>query len=82
MIYLIAVAIPPIGLLLNGQPLMAMFNLALMVPCFLLGLMFHALFLIPSLHAVIAVHMKREERRHREIVAAIERQGSRSGWER
>ena len=73
MIYLIAVVVPPLGLLLNGQPLTAAFNLALIVPCFLLGFVFHALLLVPSLHAVIAVHMKREERRHREIVEAIER---------
>jgi hypothetical protein len=82
MIYLIAVVVPPLGLLLNGQPLTAAFNAALVVPCFVLGFVFHALLLVPSLHAVIAVHMKREERRHREIVDAIERQGSRPGWKR
>ena len=82
MIYLLAVAIPPLGLLLNGQPLTAMLNMALIVPCFLLGWAFHVLLLFPSLHAVIAVHTKREQRRHREIVAAIERQGTLRGWER
>ena len=82
MIYLIAVVVPPLGLLLNGQPLTAEFNVALVVPCFVLGFVFHALLLVPSLHAVIAVHMKREERRHREIVEAIERRGSRPLWER
>jgi hypothetical protein len=34
------------------------------------------LFLVPSLHAVIAVHMKREDRKHREIVDAIEKHGA------
>jgi hypothetical protein len=82
MIYLLAVLFPPLALLTNGQPLTAAFNLALIVPCFLLGFLFHALLLVPSLHAVIAVHMKREERRHREIVEAIERHSSRPGWER
>jgi hypothetical protein len=40
-----------------------------------LGLAFPVLFLIPSIHAIIAVHMKREDRKHREIVDAIERHG-------
>jgi hypothetical protein len=40
-----------------------------------LGLVFHPLLLVPSAHAVIAVHMKREQRRHREVVEAIRRHG-------
>ena len=80
MIYVIAVLLPPIGLLLNGQPFAALFNLVLIVPCLVFGLIFHVLLLVPSLHAVIAVHMKREERRHREIVDAIERHGAPPGW--
>jgi hypothetical protein len=75
MIYIVAVLIPPLGLLLNGQPFAAVLNVALIIPCLLFGLVFHVLLLVPSLHAVIAVHMKREERRHREIVQAIERHG-------
>jgi hypothetical protein len=51
------------------------------VPCFVLGMVFHVLLLVPSLHAIIAVHMKREERRHRAIVDAIERHGA-PGWRR
>jgi hypothetical protein len=35
---------------------------------------------IPSIHAVIAIYMKREDRRHREIVEAIERHGPPPGW--
>jgi hypothetical protein len=31
---------------------------------------------------LIAVHMKREERKHREIVDAIERHGPPPGWRR
>jgi hypothetical protein len=80
MIYLFAVFLPPLGLLLNGQPFAAILNVALMVPCLLLGFIFHVLWLVPSLHAVIAVHMRREQRRHREIVAAIERHGAPPGW--
>ena len=80
MIYVVAALMPPIGLLLNGQPFAALFNLVLIVPCLVFGLIFHVLLLVPSLHAVIAVHMKREERRHREIVAAIERYGPPPGW--
>jgi len=80
MIYILAALVPPIGLLFNGQPFSALFNLALIVPCILFGLVFHVLLLVPSLHAVIAVYMKREERRHREIVDAIERHGAPPRW--
>src|SRR5262249_38672183 len=80
MIYLLAVFVPPLALLLNGQPFSAIFNLILIVPCLLLGLIFPAFFLVPSLHAVIAVHMKREDRKHRELVNAIERHGPPPGW--
>ena len=76
MIYILAALLPPVGLLVNGQPFAAIFNLVLIVPCFMFGLIFHVLLLVPSAHAVIAVHMKREERRHREIVDAIERHGA------
>jgi hypothetical protein len=37
---------------------------------------------IPSIHAVIAVYMKREDRKHREIVDAIARHGPPPGWRR
>ena len=80
MIYVVAVLVPPLGLLLNGQPFAAVFNVVLLVVCFVLGLIFHVLFLVPSAHAVIAVSMKRENRRHRELVDAIERHGSPPGW--
>jgi hypothetical protein len=77
MIYVLAALLPPLGLLLNGQPFSALFNLILIVFCGILGLFFHILLLVPSAHAVIAVHMKREERRHREVVNAIRRYGPR-----
>ena len=80
MIYLLAVFLPPLALLLNGQPFSAIFNLILIVPCLFLGLIFPAFFLVASLHAVIAVHMKREDRKHRELVNAIERHGPPPGW--
>jgi hypothetical protein len=82
MIYIVAVLLPPLGLLLNGQPFAAVLNIALIIPCLLFGLVFHVLLLVPSLHALIAVHMKREERRHRQIVQAIERRGPPPGWGR
>jgi hypothetical protein len=75
MIYVLAALLPPIGLLVNGQPFAALFNLVLIVPCVLLGLIFHVLLLVPSLHAIVAVAMRRDQRRHREIVQAIERHG-------
>jgi len=82
MIYLLAVVLPPLGLLLNGQPFAAIFNLVLCVFCAILGLIFHVLLLVPSAHAVIAVHMKREDRRHRDIVEAIRRHGPPPGYPR
>jgi hypothetical protein len=80
MIYILAVLLPPVGLLLNGQPFSALLNLVLIVPCVIFGLVFHVLLLVPSIHAVIAVHMKREDRKHREIVDAIERHGPPPGY--
>ena len=82
MIYLLAALLPPLGLLLNGQPFSAVFNLLLLVVCLVLGLIFHVLLLVPSAHALIAVHMKREERRHREVVDAIRRYGPPPGYPR
>ena len=80
MIYILAALLPPLGLLLNGQPFAAILNVALIIPCLIFGLIFHVLLLVPSLHAVIAVYMRREQRRHREIVEAIERHGPPPGW--
>ena len=75
MIYILAVLIPPLGLLLNGQPFSAVLNLVLIVPCIIFGLIFPLLFLVPSAHGAIAVYMKREDRKHREVVDAIRRHG-------
>jgi hypothetical protein len=80
MIYILAALLPPLGLLLNGQPWSALLNLVLIVPCLIFGLVFHLLLLVPSIHAIIAVHMKREDRKHREMIAAIERHGAPPGW--
>jgi hypothetical protein len=80
MIYILAFFVPPLGLLLNGQPLSAVLNLILIVPCILFGLAFPILFLVPSAHAIIAISMKREDRKHREIVDSIERHGPPPGW--
>ena len=63
MIYVLAALLPPLGLLLNGQPFSAIFNLVLIVFCLVFGLIFHVLLLVPSAHAMIAVYMKREDRR-------------------
>ena len=82
MIYLLAAVLPPLGLLLNGQPFSAILNVVLIVVCVLLGLIFPIMFLGPSAHAVIAVYMKREDRRHREVVDAIRRHGPPPGYPR
>ena len=80
MIYILAVFLPPLGLLLNGQPFSAVLNFVLIVPCVISGLFFPVFFLGPSAHAVIAIYMKREDRKHRQLVDAIERHGPPPGW--
>ena len=80
MIYILAFLLPPLGLLLNGQPFSAIFNLMLLVLCLVFGLIFPVLWLVPSIHGVVAVHMKREDRRHRELVDAIEKHGPPPWW--
>ncbi|MFD2180546.1 hypothetical protein [Rhodoplanes azumiensis] len=86
MIYVLAVFLPPLGLLVNGQPFAALFNLVLLAICVVLTLLtiftFPIIMLVPSAHAVISVYMARDERRHREIVDAIERHGPPPGWRR
>jgi hypothetical protein len=82
MIYILAALLPPLGLLVNGQPFSAIFNLVLIVFCAIFGLVFHVLLLVPSAHALIAVHMKREQRMHREVVEAIRQHGPPPGYSR
>jgi hypothetical protein len=79
-IYILAVFIPPLALLLNGQIFSAVINVIILVPCIILGFFFPLLWVVPSAHAVIAISMKREDRKHREIVDAIDRHGPPSGW--
>ena len=80
MIYILAALLPPLGLLLNGQPFSAIFSVLLIVFCLVFGWIFPVLFLVPSIHGIVAVHMKREDRKHREIVNAIERYCEPPGW--
>ena len=80
MIYILAVFIPPLALLLNGQLFSAILNVILIVLCLPFGLAFPGLWLVPSAHAVIAIYNARENRKHREIVDAIERHGPPPGW--
>jgi hypothetical protein len=82
MIYLLAVFLSPLALLLNGQPFAALLNVLLIALCVPFGLVLHVLLLVPSAHAVLAISTKREDRRHREIVDAIERHGPPPGWRR
>ncbi|CAL8981816.1 hypothetical protein GJ689_09445 [Rhodoplanes serenus] len=86
MIYILAVFLPPLALLLNGQPFAAVLNLVLLAVCVVLTVLtlfaFPFLLLLPSAHAVIAIAMRRDDRRHREIVDAIERHGPPPGWRR
>jgi len=82
MIYVLAFLLPPLGLLFNGQPFSAAFSVLLIVFCLIFGWFFPVLFLVPSIHGVVAVAMKREDRKHREIVEAIERHGPPPGYGR
>jgi hypothetical protein len=75
MIYILAFFIPPLGLLLNGQVFSAVLNFFLLVPCLLLGFLFPLFWALPSAHAIIAIYMSREDRKHRQVVDAIERHG-------
>ena len=72
MIYILAIFVPPLALLLNGQLFSAVLNLAMIVPCIILGFFFPLFWVVPSAHGVLAIYMKREDRKHREIVDAIE----------
>ena len=80
MIYILAFFVPPLALLLNGQIFAAIFNFVLLVPCLILGLVFHILLAIPSAHAIIAIYHNRENRKHREIVEAIREHGAPPAW--
>jgi hypothetical protein len=80
MIYILAIFVPPLALLLNGQLFSAILNMVLIVPCLFFGMLFPVLWLVPSAHAVIAIYNARENRKHREIVDAIERHGPPPGW--
>ena len=82
MIYILAFLLPPLGLLFNGQPFSAIFSVLLIVFCLVFGWLFPVLFMVPSIHGVVAVAMKREDRKHREIVEAIERHGPPPGYGR
>jgi hypothetical protein len=82
MIYVLAALLPPLGLLFNGQPFSAIFNVVLLVVCIVFGLIFPILFFVPSAHAILAVYMKREDRKHREVVEAIRQHGPPPGYPR
>jgi len=80
MIYILAIFLPPVALLLNGQVFSAILNLVILIPCLIFGLVIPVLFIVPSAHAVIAISMNRENRKHREIVDAIEKHGPPPEW--
>lgn len=82
MIYVLAALLPPLGLLLNGQPFSAILNVVILIVCVVFGLLFPILFFLPSAHALIAVHMKREDRKHAEVVDAIRKHGPPPGYPR
>ena len=80
MSYVLAALLPPLGLLFNGQPFSALLNVVLLVVCIIFGLIFPVLFFVPSAHAILAVYMKREDRKHREVVEAIRQHGPPPGY--
>ena len=80
MIYVLAFFLPPLALLLNGQVFAAIFNAILFVVFLVLGFLTVLfigpwLWLIAPAHAIVAIYMNREDRKHREIVEAIEKRG-------
>ena len=85
MIYVLAFFLPPLALLLNGQAFAAIFNAILFVVFLVLGFLTVLfigpwLWLIAPAHAIVAIYMNREDRKHREIVEAIEKRGPPPGW--
>ena len=82
MIYVLAALLPPLGLLLNGQPFSAIFNLVLIVFC----ADFRADFPRPAAGAVGACADRGPHeaggRRHREVVEAIRQHGPPPGYPR
>ena len=75
MIYILAVFVPPLALLLNGQIFAAIFNFVLIVPCVVFGLIFHVLLLVPSAHAIIAIYHD-----SRKPQASRDRRGHSRAW--
>ena len=82
MIYVFAFFLPPLALLFNGQIFAAIFNSMLFVVFLVLGILFLSpwLWLIAPLHAIVAIALRNEDRKHRELVAAIERHGPPASW--
>jgi hypothetical protein len=82
MIYVFAFFLPPMALLFNGQIFAAIFNAMMFVVFLVFGLLFFSpwLWLIAPLHAIVAIAMRNDNRRHRELVAAIERHGPPPGY--
>ena len=80
MIYILAFLLPPLGLLLNGQPFSAVLSVVLIAFCLIFGWFFPVLFLVPSIHGVVAVPAVFPLHMHREIVEAIERHGPPPGY--
>ena len=74
--YLLAIVCSPLALLLSGRPISALFNFVLYVLSFAfwITIIFHhigfVLWALAFLHAVLAIHDTREDRRVRRIVAA------------
>ena len=61
MMYLLAILLPPIAVLLVGRPILALLNLFLC--CF---------FYVPGIvHALFMVHSKKNDKRHKEIMSAV-----------
>jgi uncharacterized membrane protein len=82
MIYVFAFFLPPLALLFNGQIFAAIFNSMLFVLFLVLGILFLSpwLWLIAPLHAIVAIALRNEDRKHRELVSAIERHGPPPGY--
>ncbi len=82
MIYVFAFFVPPLALLFNGQIFASIFNAMMFALFLVLGILFFSpwLWLIAPLHAIVAIALRNEDRKHRELVSAIERHGPPPGW--
>ncbi|EWH11164.1 hypothetical protein DS2_04885 [Catenovulum agarivorans DS-2] len=62
MMYLLAILLPPIAVLFVGRPILALLNLVLCL-----------FFYVPGIvHALFMVHSSKNDKRHKELMSAVD----------